>query len=81
MNDQQRYGPRDSQDPQHPRRPQRPRPQTDARRAALLGLLVTLLLVVIGLILVRVLGNAARIQDCAMSGRTNCAPIESVPPQ
>jgi hypothetical protein len=49
----------------------------DPRRGALLGLLVALLLVVLGLILVRVLGNAGRLEDCALQGRTNCAPVDS----
>jgi hypothetical protein len=49
----------------------------DPRRAALLGLIVTLLLVIIGVLLVRVLGRAGRLQDCVMSGRTDCAPIDS----
>ncbi len=49
----------------------------DRRRAALLGLLFTLLLVLAGVVLVHILGRAARLQDCVLSGRTNCAPIES----
>jgi hypothetical protein len=48
----------------------------DSRRAALVGLIVTLLLVTGGVVLVHVLGRAARLQDCVMSGRTNCAPID-----
>jgi len=36
-----------------------------------------LLLILVGLILVRVLGNAGRPQDCALQGRTNCAPSDS----
>jgi hypothetical protein len=59
--------------PEDPRRPSQP----GSRRAALLGLLVAVLLVVAGLILVRVLGASGRLQDCVMSGRTNCAPIDS----
>jgi hypothetical protein len=55
--------------------------QPDSRRAALLGLLVALLLVAVGWVLVRVLGNAGRLQDCVMSGRTNCAPIDSNEPE
>jgi len=58
------------------RRPPAPK-EPDSRRGALLGLLVALLLIVLGLILVRVLGNAGRLQDCVMSGRTNCAPIDT----
>jgi hypothetical protein len=62
---------------QNPRDPKEP----DSRRAAVVGLLVTIALVVIGLILVKVLGNAGRMQDCLMSGRTNCAPIDATNPQ
>ena len=59
-----------------------PRPrEPDSRRAAVIGLLVTLGLVILGLILVKVLGDSGRLQDCAMSGRTNCAPIETGPPE
>jgi hypothetical protein len=53
----------------------------DPRRAALLGLLLVLLLVGGGLYLAHVLHNAAQLQDCVMSGRTNCAPIESSHPR
>jgi hypothetical protein len=60
--------------------PQPPK-EPDSRRAAVLGLLVTLLLVGLGFILVRVLGSAGRLQDCVLSGRTNCAPIDSAAPQ
>jgi len=49
----------------------------DPRWGALVGLLIALLLVLGGMLLVRVLSRAARLQDCVMSGRTNCAPIES----
>ncbi len=56
------------QEPELPRVP-------DPRRAALVGLVVTLLLVLGGVLLVHVLGRAAKLQDCVMSGRTNCAPI------
>lgn len=62
---------------QHPQDPK----ESDSRRAAVVGLVVTLLLVVIGWILVRVLGNAGRLQDCVMSGRSNCAPIDSAAPE
>lgn len=48
----------------------------DRRRAALMLVLV-LLLVIGGVALVHVLRNMSQIQDCAMSGRTNCAPIDA----
>jgi hypothetical protein len=52
-------------------------PGPDPRRRALVALVVVLLLVVAGLVLVHVLQNMSRIQDCAMSGRTNCVPIDT----
>jgi hypothetical protein len=58
------------------RRPPAPK-ESDSRRGALFGLLVAMLLIVLGLMLVRVLGSAGRLQDCVMSGRTNCAPIDT----
>ena len=61
MNEQQ------SQNPQAP----------DSRRGAMVGLLIVLGLIVGGLFLVHVLRNMSQVQDCAMSGRTNCAPIDS----
>ena len=61
---------RNEQEPPEPRVP-------DSRRGAVLGLIVALLLVIVGLILVRVLGDSGRLQDCVMSGRTNCAPIDT----
>lgn len=39
-------------------------------------LLIIALLVIGGLLLVHMLRNAAQLQDCLLSGRTNCAPIE-----
>jgi hypothetical protein len=52
-------------------------PAPDPRRRALIGLLLVVVLVVGGLLLARVLKNVSRLQDCVMSGRTNCAPIEA----
>lgn len=48
----------------------------DQRVAALIGLVIALLLVVCGVLLIRQLGRMGRLQDCVMSGRTNCAPID-----
>ena len=58
---------------QEPNPPQLP----DSRRGAMVGLLVVLALIVGGLFLVHVLRGMSQIQDCAMSGRTNCAPIDA----
>jgi len=49
----------------------------DSRRAALLALGFILLLVLGGLLLEHVLSDSARLQDCVMQGRTNCAPVDS----
>jgi hypothetical protein len=49
----------------------------DGRRSALLGLGIVVLLVVAGWLLFHFLRNTSRLQDCVMSGRTNCAPIET----
>ena len=46
------------------------------RSAALIGLIIILALAIAGVWLVRELRNKARLEDCLMSGRTNCAPIE-----
>jgi len=50
-----------------------PQPAPNTRRAALVGLLLIVLLIVGGLILTHVMGAAARLQDCALSGRSNCS--------
>ena len=52
----------------------------DSRRAALIGLAVVLALVVAGYFLMAALRDNAKLEDCLMSGRKNCAPIE-VPPR
>ena len=52
----------------------------DSRRGALIGFGLVLLLIVGGLVLAHVLRNTAQVQDCVMSGRTNCAPIETSNP-
>ena len=46
------------------------------RTMALLGLIVVLSLAIAGVVLVRALEKKSRLEDCLMSGRTNCAPIE-----
>jgi hypothetical protein len=52
-------------------------PNGPSRRAALAGAMIVLALVIGGLFLVHVLKKTSQIQDCIMSGRTNCAPISS----
>lgn len=48
-----------------------------ARRAALVGLLLVVLLILAGLLLTHLLGKAARLQDCVLSGRSDCHSSES----
>jgi hypothetical protein len=49
------------------------RPDTpNTRRGALVGLVIILLLVIGGLLLTRVLHGMSQLQDCALSGRSNC---------
>ncbi len=59
--------------PEEPREPGEP----PSRRGAVIGLLVALALIVLGLVLVKLLGHSTRLEDCALSGRTNCAPIDT----
>jgi len=59
-----------------PEEPQEPR-EPPSRRGAVIGLLVALALIVLGLVLVKLLGHSTRLEDCALSGRTNCAPIDT----
>ncbi|HEX3538753.1 MAG TPA: hypothetical protein VHU15_18500 [Stellaceae bacterium] len=48
----------------------------DSRRRAMIGLVVVAVLVVIGYFLMTTLRQNANLEDCLMSGRHNCAPIE-----
>jgi hypothetical protein len=54
-------------------------PERDSRRPAVLGLLVVLALVVAAYFLMVALRYNAKLEDCLMSGRRNCAPIEAPP--
>ena len=51
----------------------------DSRRPALIGLVLVLVLVVAAYFLVTALRKNADLEDCLMSGRHNCAPIEAPP--
>jgi hypothetical protein len=58
-----------------------PEPPDDdrRRRTALIGLVIAAALVLFGWWLARELTSASRLQDCVMSGRRNCAPIDTDP--
>ncbi len=49
--------------------------ETGAPRGPLIALIVVVLLIVGGLWLTREIHNMDAIQDCASSGRSNCAPV------
>jgi hypothetical protein len=63
--------PEEPQAPKPPERYEEPDPP-GTRRGALVGLVLVLLLVAGGLLLTRVLRGMAQLQDCALSGRSNC---------
>ena len=48
----------------------------NSRRGAVIGLAITALLVVAGFYLLTALRENSKLQDCLMSGRTNCAPLD-----
>jgi hypothetical protein len=50
--------------------------QGDSRRGAIAGLVVAAVMLVVGLWLARDLTAASKMQDCLMSGRTNCNVIQ-----
>jgi hypothetical protein len=68
-------GPGDMSDP-HDDGPGKRDPEPDSRRPAVIGLVLVLALVVAGYYLVNALRQNAALEDCLMSGRKNCAPIE-----
>jgi hypothetical protein len=49
----------------------------DSRRPAVIGLIVVLVLVLAGYFLFTALRQNGQMEDCLMSGRKNCAPIEA----
>jgi hypothetical protein len=50
--------------------------QGDSRRGAMVGLIIAAVLLAFGLWLARDLSAASKMQDCLMSGRSNCNVIE-----
>ncbi|MFY9955966.1 hypothetical protein [Bradyrhizobium sp.] len=48
----------------------------DNRRGAIAGLIIAAALLAVGVWLARDLSTASKMQDCVMSGRTNCNVIE-----
>jgi cell division septal protein FtsQ len=58
----------------------KPPSQDGNRRASLVALGVVAVLFVIGWILTHELYSNSKIEDCVMSGRTNCVPIDTKSP-
>ncbi len=52
-------------------------PPQDNRRGLIAGLVLVVALVVGGFWFMQHIRAASQIQDCVMSGRSNCAPIRS----
>ena len=50
--------------------------EPDNRRGAIAGLVIAVVLLAVGIWLARDLTAASKMQDCLMSGRTNCNVIE-----
>jgi hypothetical protein len=48
-----------------------------SRRGPLIAMGVVVLLVVVGWLITQALHNSTRLEDCLMSGRTNCAPVQT----
>jgi hypothetical protein len=53
--------------------------QADRQTASLAGLVIALALIVVGLFLVQRLHTESQLEDCLLSGRTNCAQLVSLP--
>jgi hypothetical protein len=51
--------------------------QDNSRREPLIALLIVVLLFVIGWVLARELYAGGKLEDCLMSGRTNCQPLQT----
>jgi hypothetical protein len=68
MRNPDKWQPREPGGPGGPGGPEEP----NARRGALVGLVLVILLVAGGLLLTRVLRGMSQTQDCALSGRSNC---------
>jgi hypothetical protein len=52
-----------------------PKEERRRTRSNVAALIFAAILIALGWLLVQKLGASGRIQDCLMSGRTNCAPI------
>jgi hypothetical protein len=53
--------------------------ENGTQRRSMLALGVVVILFVVGLILAHELYSNEKIEDCVMSGRTNCVPLDTQP--
>jgi hypothetical protein len=51
--------------------------QNDTQRRSMIALGVVVVLFIVGLILAHELYSNEQIEDCVMSGRTNCVPLDT----
>ncbi len=75
MRNPDKWGPEESGEPDASKPPgenEEPEPP-GARRGALVGLILVVLLVIGGVVLAHVLRDMSRYQDCVLSGRSNCS--------
>jgi hypothetical protein len=54
-----------------------PEGQNGSRRRSMVALGIIVLLFVVGWVLARELYSNGKLEDCLLSGRTNCTPIQS----
>jgi hypothetical protein len=83
MRNPDKWLPKEPEEPEEPELPQFPpgdgpvggdgEPDSSGtRRGALVGLILVVLLVIGALVLIHVLHSMSQLQDCALSGRSNC---------
>jgi hypothetical protein len=75
MRNPDRWLPNEPEEPDVPEPPREDEPEPEpsgTRRSALVGLILVVLLVVGCLVLTHVLRGMSQLQDCALSGRSNC---------
>jgi hypothetical protein len=74
MRNPDRWLPREPEEPDVPEPPrEEERESPGTRRGALVGLIVVVLLLVGCLVLTHVLRGMSQLQDCVLSGRSNCS--------
>ena len=74
MRNPDQWLPKEPEEPDVPEPPREEEPEPPGtRRGALVGLILVVLLVIGCLVLAHVLRGMSQLQDCALSGRSNCS--------